>query len=264
MMLSNDFMNQIRVFGLNSYEAKIWVALLSRGVSTAGELSDISNVPRSRAYDVLESLEKKGFIITKIGKPIKYLAISPGEVLSRVQNKIHENATTKSQILENVKGTDVLDELHLLYSQGVDFVSPNDMSGSFRGRQGIYQQLDYMIKSAEKSILLVTTTEGLNRKVKSFYRTLAKAKERGIDIKVAAPISNDNESMAEKLREIAEVKHLADIDSRFMIVDSKELMFMVSEDKGIHSEFDVGIWVNTGFFAQALQSMFDIKWNKLD
>ena len=64
--IEKKFLNKLKQFGLNSYEAKIWTALLSRGVSTAGELSDISNVPRSRSYDVLESLEKKGFIIMKL------------------------------------------------------------------------------------------------------------------------------------------------------------------------------------------------------
>ena len=80
MIVQKDFLNKLKDFGLNSYESKLWVALLSRGVSTAGELSDISNVPRSRAYDVLESLEKKGFVIVKVGKPIKYLAQSDKEV----------------------------------------------------------------------------------------------------------------------------------------------------------------------------------------
>ncbi len=81
MIISKEFLNKLKDFNLNSYESKLWVALLSRGISTAGELSDISNVPRSRAYDVLESLEKKGFIIVKIGKPIRYLAVKPREVV---------------------------------------------------------------------------------------------------------------------------------------------------------------------------------------
>ncbi len=56
VMMDQRFLTKLKEFGLNSYEAKIWGALLSRGVSSAGELSDISNVPRSIAYDVLESL----------------------------------------------------------------------------------------------------------------------------------------------------------------------------------------------------------------
>ncbi len=67
MIIQPELLNKLKDFGLNSYESKIWVALLSRGVSTAGELSDIANVPRSRSYDVLESLEKKGFVILKLG-----------------------------------------------------------------------------------------------------------------------------------------------------------------------------------------------------
>ena len=62
MIVQKDFLNKLKDFGLNSYESKLWIALLSRGVSTAGELSDIANVPRSRSYDVLESLEKKGYV----------------------------------------------------------------------------------------------------------------------------------------------------------------------------------------------------------
>ena len=74
MLVKDEFLSRLRrYFNLNLYEVKIWTALLSRGVSTAGELSDIANVPRSRSYDVLESLEKKGFIksVEKKGKKTK-------------------------------------------------------------------------------------------------------------------------------------------------------------------------------------------------
>lgn len=78
MIVQEDFLKKLRgSFDLNEYEVKIWTALLSRGLATAGELSDISNVPRSRSYDVLESLEKKGFVMMKLGKPIKYIAVAP-------------------------------------------------------------------------------------------------------------------------------------------------------------------------------------------
>ena len=71
MIVKDEFLSKLRrYFSLNLYEVKIWTALLSRGVSTAGELSDIANVPRSRSYDVLESLEKKGFVVMKLGKLI--------------------------------------------------------------------------------------------------------------------------------------------------------------------------------------------------
>src|SRR3989338_1561883 len=135
MIVKEDFLNKLRqYFGLNLYEVRIWTALLSRGTSTAGELSDIGNVPRSRAYDVLESLEKKGFVVMKLGKPIKYMAVEPQEVVHRVKKLIQENTEKRMKKLDSLKGSDVLNELNTLHTQGIEFIEPADLSGANRGR----------------------------------------------------------------------------------------------------------------------------------
>ena len=71
MIVKEEFLSKLRrYFSLNLYEVKIWTALLSRGVSTAGELSDIANVPRSRIprknqeSQLCSSLRLKLFILT--------------------------------------------------------------------------------------------------------------------------------------------------------------------------------------------------------
>ena len=66
MIIKPELVRRIKeYFNLNIYETKVWLALLSKGVASAGEVAEISGVPRSRTYDVLESLEKRGFAITK-------------------------------------------------------------------------------------------------------------------------------------------------------------------------------------------------------
>ena len=93
MIVREDFLKKLRsAFDLNIYEVKIWTALLSKGVATAGELSDISNVPRSRSYDVLEGLEKKGFVIMKLGKPIRYIAVKPEERVKRLKQGVEDSS----------------------------------------------------------------------------------------------------------------------------------------------------------------------------
>ena len=100
MIVNAEFLSRLRkIFDLNLYEVKVWTSLLSRGVSTAGELSTISDVPRSRTYDILESLEKKGFIVMKIGKPIKFVALKPEEVIERVKRNLVINAQEKTKKL---------------------------------------------------------------------------------------------------------------------------------------------------------------------
>ncbi|MBT3465360.1 TrmB family transcriptional regulator, partial [archaeon] len=166
MIVKDEFLSKLRrYFMLNLYEVKIWTALLSRGVSTAGELSDIANVPRSRSYDVLESLEKKGFVVMKLGKPIKYIAVPPNEVVDRVKKNVKTESDAAVKRLEDLKATDVLQELNSLHTQGVELVEPSDLSGSIRGRHNLYNHLELTIKSAEESVIIMTTEQGLIRKI---------------------------------------------------------------------------------------------------
>ena len=166
MIVKDEFLGKIRLhFSLNLYEAKIWASLLSRGVSTAGELSDIANVPRSRSYDVLESLEKQGFVIMKLGKPIKYIAVSPSEVVERVKKNMKTSVDERLHKLDELKQSDFLKELTTLHKQGIELVEPTDLSGSLRGRHNLYNHLELTIRNAEKTVTLVTTTQGLMRKI---------------------------------------------------------------------------------------------------
>ncbi|MCK5629679.1 MAG: TrmB family transcriptional regulator, partial [Nanoarchaeota archaeon] len=188
MIVKEEFLSKLRrYFSLNLYEVKIWAALLSRGVSTAGELSDIANVPRSRSYDVLESLEKKGFIVMKLGKPIKYIAVSPNEVVERVKKNMRAEAEGKVKRLDNLKNTEVLGELNTLHTQGVELIEPTDLSGSLRGRHNLYNHLELTIKNAEESVVIMTTSEGLMRKVEGLKQTFEDIKKRGVKIRIAAP-----------------------------------------------------------------------------
>ena len=264
MIVKDEFLGRLRkIFDLNLYEVKVWTALLSRGTSTAGELSTISDVPRSRTYDILESLEKKGFIVMKVGKPIKFVALKPEEVVERVKKNLMVEAKDKSKRLETLKGDEVLEELTGLFTKGIKFVEPSDLSGSLKGRQNLYNHLDMMVRDAEKTITIVTTGEGLNRKIEALMPSLEKVKKRGVKVRIAAPIDKNNIAVARELKKVAEVKNMASIKARFIIIDSNQLMFMLLDDEKFHPNYDVGVWINTEFFSQALEQMFELAWKEM-
>ncbi len=264
MIVKDEFLSRLRkIFDLNLYEVKVWTALLSRGTSTAGELSNISDVPRSRTYDILESLEKKGFIVMKLGKPIKFVALKPEEVVERVKKNLMVFAQERTKRLERLKGDEVLEELNQLFTKGVKFVEPSDLSGSLKGRQNLYNHLDMMVRDAEKTITIVTTAEGLNRKLEALMPSLEKCKKRGVKIRIAAPINSNNMKVAKELKKVAEVRKLDKIKARFIIIDSNQLMFMLLDDEKFHPNYDIGVWINTEFFASALEQMFELAWREM-
>ena len=263
MIVKEEFLTKLRrYFNLNLYEVKIWTALLSRGVSTAGELSDIANVPRSRSYDILESLEKKGFVVMKLGKPIKYMAVNPREVVERVKKNTRLEAEESMKRLENLKSTDVIQELNNLHTQGVELVEPTDLAGSLKGRHNLYNHIELTMKGAEKTVTIMTTSQGLIRKIDSMKSLFESLKKRGVKIRIAAPLTKETEKAVKDLGSVAELRH-TNSKARFIIVDGKELIFMVMDDADVHPTYDIGIWINTPFFASALEEMFELAWREM-
>lgn len=157
-----------------------------------------------------------------------------------------------------------MDELSLLHNKGVDLVEPTDLTASFRGRNRVYDQILLMLKEAEEEFILVTTEEGLIRKAEYLARAFKKAQERGVTIKIAAPIDSKADDAVKLLSPYAEIKNIKDVRARFAIADGKEITFLLFDDGDIHPTYDVGVWVNTPFFAGAVSELFHLAWNALE
>ena len=120
-----------------------------------------------------------------------------------------------------------------------------------------------MVRDAEKTITIVTTAEGLNRKLEALMPSLEKCKKRGVKIRIAAPINSNNHKVAKELKKVADVKDMQNIKARFVVIDSNQLMFMLLDDEKFHPNYDVGVWINTEFFASALEQMFELAWKEM-
>lgn len=127
----------------------------------------------------------------------------------------------------------------------------------------MYNHMDMMIRSAEEAVTIVTTAEGLNRKLEVLAPALEKAKKRGVAVRIAAPINESNIKVAKELSRIAEIRDVSNskLQGRFMVVDSEELMFMLLDDKTVHPNYDVAVWLSTEYLAKALEQMFELSWN---
>ena len=165
-------------------------------------------------------------------------------------------------------GLNLTEKEYQLYEEGMKQLTDEQRSRlqrdihSLKGRQNIYNQLDMMVRNAERSVTIVTTREGLNRKMEALLLSFEKAKKRGVKIRIIAPLNKLSSEDLQTLKEVAEVKQLNGINARFTIIDNKNIIFMLMNDNSIHDNYDVGIWVNTPFFASALENMFNLSWKK--
>lgn len=253
MLVKQELINKIKdYFSLNIYETKIWLALLGKGIASAGEVAGISKVPRSRAYDVLESLEKKGFAIVKLGKPVKYIGVKPKVILEKLKNNVRKDADEKVEVLSKIKETDEFAQLEALYQGGVDPVKREDVSAALRGKSNISNYLREIISNAQKEVIICTNADDIKSKVKLFQQTFATLKKNNIKIKIA--LSGDDR-LIKQLEDTFQTKiKKMDIETKFFIVDKREILFYLAKTE---NNDDIAIWLNSDFFTSAFVSLFE-------
>lgn len=253
MIMKQELTNRIReYFDLNIYETKVWLALLSKGMASAGEVAEISGVPRSRTYDVLESLEKRGFAIIKIGKPVKYIAVKPTEVIEKMKANAMNFAQEKVKSLSALKSTQEYAELELLHKTGISPIRPQDITGSLKGRTNILARLRELFDNAEKEIFICTSVQDFESKGRVLIPVLEKAVKKNMKVKVALSgepdkIKKINGKYDFKIKQI-------NSPARLFMVDKKEVLFMITSPT---SEEEIGIWLNSPFFTESLLNVIE-------
>jgi len=253
MLVREELISKIKdYFDLNIYETKVWLALLGKGTASAGEIASLSGVPRSRTYDVLESLEKKGFALVKLGKPVKYLGVKPKTILEKLKNNVRKDAEDRIMGLSNIQTTDEFGKLENLYNLGINPVKREDLSAALKGKSNITNYLKEIIENATKEVIICTNAEEIKAKLGLFAQTIGLLRKSNIKIKMA--LTGEDfliNQIASKLK-LKVVK--AKIDAKFFIIDRKELLFYLSKEKG---KEDLAIWLNSEFFAEAFATLFE-------
>ena len=253
MIMKQELVKQIKdYFNLNIYETKVWLALLSKGIASAGEVAEISGVPRSRTYDVLESLEKRGYAKIKIGKPVKYIAVKPTEIIEKIKSNATNEAQEKIKSLSNLKETKEYTELEQLYTSGIDPVRSQEITGALKGRSNILSRLKEIIESTEKEIFICTSVLDFEDKSRALIPLLEKAAKKNVKVRLALSGSSDSikKFAAKHAFKVKQIESKA----RIFMSDRKEILFMITP---LNSEEEIGIWLNSSYFTDSLTEVLE-------
>lgn len=252
-MINPELIRKVKdYFSLNIYETKVWMTLLAKGIASAGEISTASSVPRSRTYDVLESLEKRGFAIAKLGKPVKYIGIKPQVILEKLKNNVRKNAEDKIIELSKVRETGEFAELESLYKNSSKPTKDEDISISLKGKANISNNVREIMKNAKEEVIICTSVEEFISKLKLFEQTFEALKKKNVKLKIA--LSGDSK-IIKKVSDKLGIKFTRiNINAKFFIVDRKEIMFYLSKNKDGE---EVAIWLNSEFFSEAFATLFE-------
>lgn len=95
-------LHRMVALGLNTYEAKAYLALVLRESWAASDLATQAGIPRQRIYDVLSRLVQRGLARDRPGRVTRYSATDPDTAIQRlisVQRQELDELSTRSQDL---------------------------------------------------------------------------------------------------------------------------------------------------------------------
>jgi len=108
---AKGFLHRVLVsnFSLSDYEADMYMTLLQNGKQSITDITNLSEVPRQRAYDVADSLQEKGFVEIIEEYPKSAYAVPPEDALQPVQDDIDKAISQLSELhqTESQFGTDI-------------------------------------------------------------------------------------------------------------------------------------------------------------
>lgn len=159
----DEIIEKLKELGLNEYQSKVYTALLKKNPATGYEVSKIANIPQSRTYDTLKSLENLHIVVPSGTKPITYTPIRPKELTKRYKRKIESTIDFLDKKLPDIKEES--------YTEPILTIT---------GRTKVFDKLTELIKSAKKSIYISLFAQDF----KYLEQLLLDAYNRGLDVKI--------------------------------------------------------------------------------
>ena len=246
MSISDNTKKSLEKIGLTSYEIKTYTALLKGGELNASELSQNSGVPYSKIYEVLGTLEEKGWIGSDDSRPTKYFSKSPSTALETTKQSV-ETEFSKNQ-------STILTELIPLYEKSGTSEKPDIWVIS--GAMNIVAKIMELVEDCRSEVLIAIPQAG-EEIVKQALPKLRQLNEKGVKITILTSDKLDKESV-KAISRIAKIKIKSGLFGGGIISDKRYVVILMGpEISGSKTTDIVAIWADHAGLAGFAKEYFE-------
>ena len=83
-----EIIESLQKLGLTRYEAKAYIGMTNLIEAQANDIAEASGIPRSKIYQTLKELNKKGFITVTRTRPIEYKVVAPKNIFKKKKEEL--------------------------------------------------------------------------------------------------------------------------------------------------------------------------------
>ena len=246
MSISDKVKKSLEKVGLTSYEIRTYTSLINSGELNASELSNKSGVPYSKIYEVLGTLEEKGWIGSDDSRPTNYIAKSPTTALDTTK----QNLDTEFSNNQNK----ILSELVPLYEKSGTSEKPDIWFIS--GTMNIVSKIMEMVENCRKEVMIAVPQAG-EEIVKQALPKLRQLHDKGIEITILTSDSLDKESL-KSISRVADVKVKEGLFGGGIISDKRYVVILLGPEISSSTSSEiVAIWADHSGLAGFAREYFE-------
>src|SRR3989344_1501298 len=246
--MSAEAIELLEQLGLTEYEAKTLATLFKLRETEAPEISRLAQVPKTRVYDVLERLTKKGMIIEIYGRPKKYRVVEPGKVFDELLNEKKQELRKLEERANKLKSS-IVEGTH---EEEAEKVMKVKEKGDFM------RILGQEISGAKKSVHGFTN---VSKEYSLLHDAVKKASSRDVEVKIISKIVAEQEHAKGYKDAGIELRHF-DHGIHAYVIDGKKVIMALSDFDQEKPEYHFTIWPDNKPLSAALTHYFDNCWQK--
>ena len=241
-------LKELQDLGLSEKEARVYLAALELGATTADKLAKQAKIKRPTAYVQLESLMKMGLMSTyEEGKKTMFAPESP-ELLKRLLANQQENLRTKESELSNM--------LPALMQQ---FASAGErpVVRFFPGKEGVAVAREEVLATKDKNIYIIFSPEKLSQVFSQKYLDEDSDRRRSLGIHSKVIFTYKEYFAHAGVDELTERRYLPPSELP-LTVD----IFIFDDKVAVHSlEGSMfGLIIQSSQIVRSLKLIFDFLW----
>lgn len=236
----------LKKIGLTEYEANAYLLLVEKGALTAKQISYGAQIPYSKVYQTLNSLENKGWIEVTRKRPSKYFPKSPETAIKTAKN-VFENEWLQTE-------KTLIDELTPLYEK-LKTREKYDI-WILRGQLNIISKFKEMAKKCKHEMLIALPFVREDFLV-DFYPLLSSFLADEVKVHFMMP-KGLNGNVYKMLSKIGEVRCRDKMFGGGAISDSIEVLLLFSDERGEIT----AIWSDHPGLAGLAKDYFNYLWKE--
>lgn len=245
MNISDNTRKSLEKIGLTSYEIRTYSALLKAGELTASDLSQKSGVPYSKIYEVLGSLEEKGWIGSDDSRPTRYFSKSPATALEATKQRAASDFKENESV--------ILRELVPMYEKSG--VSERPDIWVLSGIMNIASKILEMVENCRNEVL-IAIPKASETLVKQALPKLRQLHDRGVSITILMSAEMEKEYL-KSISRVASVKVKKGLFGGGIISDKRYVVILLGPLSSESEGDAVAIWADHAGLAGFAKEYFE-------